>query len=229
MTKVAVILSGCGYLDGAEIRESVLTLYALEKQDIKYEIFAPDIKQYHVVNHLTGQENIGQTRNVLEEASRIARGKISTITKLNSSDFDALVIPGGFGIAKNFSDIALASDLTMAEAVTSIKEVILSFYDTGKPIVAICIAPALVALALRDRAASLDNESKPHLTLGEASNSHLVEASNCLYVSCDTEEYCFDERHKLISCSAYMRDDSLLNVASGIEGAILKLSNILSE
>src|SRR5690554_2587573 len=105
MKKVAVILSGCGVFDGAEIHETVLALHAIEKQGASWHCFAPNINQQIVINHLTGEE-MNETRNVLVEAARIARGKIQDVAKLNVQEFDALLLPGGFGVAKNFSDFA---------------------------------------------------------------------------------------------------------------------------
>lgn len=100
MKKVAVILSGCGYLDGSEIRESVLTLLALDAANIKYQIFAPDEPLFHVVNHVNGEVNTAESRNILQEAARIARGEISSLDKLDENEFDGLLLPGGFGVAK---------------------------------------------------------------------------------------------------------------------------------
>ncbi|EPN20295.1 isoprenoid biosynthesis protein with amidotransferase-like domain, partial [Pseudomonas syringae pv. actinidiae ICMP 19070] len=104
--KVAVILSGCGVYDGAEIHESVLTLLRLDQRGAQVQCFAPDIAQHHVINHLTGEE-MPESRNVLIESARIARGEVKDIREANADDFDALIIPGGFGSAKNLSDLAL--------------------------------------------------------------------------------------------------------------------------
>ena len=106
MKKVAVILAGCGVYDGAEINESVLTLLHIAKAGASYECFAPDIEQMHTINHLTGEE-MAPNRNVLVEAARIARGEIKALTELNVNEFDALIVPGGFGAAKNLSDFAV--------------------------------------------------------------------------------------------------------------------------
>ncbi len=73
MKKFAVVLSGCGVYDGAEIQEATLSMLAIAKQGCRYEIFAPDTKQHHVINHITGDE-MEESRNVLVEAARIARG-----------------------------------------------------------------------------------------------------------------------------------------------------------
>ncbi|TKF96605.1 isoprenoid biosynthesis protein ElbB, partial [Vibrio sp. F13] len=102
MKKIAVVLSGCGVFDGAEINEVVLTLLALEEQGVDYQCFAPDKPQTHTINHLQGNEK-EQTRNVLEEAARIVRGNVTSLSELNENEFSALIVPGGFGVAKNLS------------------------------------------------------------------------------------------------------------------------------
>ena len=99
MKNIGVILAGCGYLDGAEIREAVLTLLAIDQHGAKAKMFAPNIDQHHVVNHLSGEET-KETRNVLLESARIARGEIQDLQDLNMSDLDAIILPGGFGVAK---------------------------------------------------------------------------------------------------------------------------------
>ena len=108
MTKVAVVLAGCGVYDGSEINEAVLTLLCLEQQGASYQCFAPDVEQMHVINHLTGEPAEGESRNVLVEAARIARGNIKGLAEAQVGEFDALVVPGGFGAAKNLSDFAVA-------------------------------------------------------------------------------------------------------------------------
>lgn len=100
MKKFAIVLAGNGVFDGAEIHEATLTMLAIRKQGAEYSIFAPDIEQHHVINHMNGNE-MPETRNVLVEAARIARGKISPLSDFKARDFDALIFPGGFGVAKN--------------------------------------------------------------------------------------------------------------------------------
>ena len=100
--KIAVILSGCGVYDGAEVHESVITLLRLDQRGAQVQCFAPDIPQLHVVNHLTGEE-MPESRNVLVESARIARGEVKDIKQANAEEFDALIVPGGFGAAKNLS------------------------------------------------------------------------------------------------------------------------------
>lgn len=142
MKKFAVILSGCGVYDGAEIHEATLTMLAIAQQGGSYEIFAPNIEQHHVVNHLTGQE-MNEKRNVLVESARIARGKIKDLKDYNPADFDALIMPGGFGAAKNLCNFAFkGSDCSVNPDV---EKAVKSTHTAGKPLGALCIAPVIIA------------------------------------------------------------------------------------
>jgi enhancing lycopene biosynthesis protein 2 len=183
MKKVAVILSGCGYLDGAEIRESVLTLLVLDIEGIEYTIFAPDIQQFHVVNHLTGELDPSASRNVIEEAGRIARGKISPITELDPEQFDGLLIPGGFGVAKNLSSFAFNG--SAGEVEQSVIAVLQDFKASNKPIGAICISPALLALTF--------GNLKPTLTIGhDAGTAAEIEKTGAVHQVCETNDCVVD-------------------------------------
>ena len=140
--KIAVILSGCGVYDGAEIHESVITLLRLDQRGAQVQCFAPDIPQLHVVNHLTGEE-MPESRNVLVESARIARGEVKDIKQANAEEFDALIVPGGFGAAKNLSDFAVkGAECSVNPQVLALAE---AFAVAGKPVGLICILPALAA------------------------------------------------------------------------------------
>ena len=143
----AVILSGCGHQDGAEIHEATLTLWAIHKNGAEFQCYAPDIKQHHVLNHITGQE-MNEKRNVLIESARIARGKIASLATFSPESADALVIPGGFGAAKNLSSYAFdgAKCTVNNEVATAVKAI----HAAGKPIGALCIAPVILAKVLGD-------------------------------------------------------------------------------
>jgi enhancing lycopene biosynthesis protein 2 len=210
MARVAVILAGCGYLDGAEIRESVLSLLYLDQLSCDVECFAPDIIQYHVVDHLTKTE-ANESRNVLHEAARIARSSVRPLSELNEKDFDALVLPGGFGVAKNLSSLAFKGN--DAELLQEYACAIQAFYGAKKPIGAICIAPAVVALALKNQGISL--------TIGEdVGTAEIITASGNIHVNAATDMAVVDTQHAVVSCSAYMRDDKLSRVAEGIEKCV---------
>ncbi|MDG1287428.1 MAG: isoprenoid biosynthesis glyoxalase ElbB [Rickettsiales bacterium] len=215
MKNIAVILSGCGYLDGAEIRESVLTLLYLDQQGASVQCFAPDIEQMHVVNHLTGEEVASESRNVLTESARIARGEVKDLAHLNATVFDALLIPGGFGVAKNLSDLAIkGADATVND---DFKRVTKDFLSQQKPIGAICIAPAVLA-------AAVSGDYAPTLTIGDdADTAGAIEAFGGTHQNCESAAYIYDETLKIASCSAYMREDKLANIAKGIEQVVNKV------
>ena len=216
MKKIAVILSGCGYLDGAEIREAVISLLAIERNNAQYDAFAPDINQMHVVNHLNGKEESGQSRNVLVESARIMRGKVSDIKNLDVDKYDALVLPGGFGVAKNLSDLAIKG--SEAQVNEDFKRITNEFIKQQKPIGAICISPAVLVAALKD-------QTSANVTIGD-DGDNLIQALGGNHIKCATDEIAIDEKNKIISCSAYMRDDTIKNVASGIEKLIAKVIEI---
>lgn len=206
MTKVAVVLSGCGYLDGAEIREAVIALWALDKMDASVRCFAPDIDQHDVVNHLTGQQ-VDETRNVLVESARIARGQVTDLKKANADDFDALVLPGGFGAAKNLSNIAFKG--IDGEVLPEFKDFIVGFLKAGKPIGAICISPAVLVAAVK-------GEASPIVTLGEDKEGLIIGLGG-KHESCATHNCMEDNDNNIVSCSAYMQEAPLAAVAGGIE------------
>jgi enhancing lycopene biosynthesis protein 2 len=211
MTKVAVVLSGCGHKDGAEIREAVLTLFYLDEAGCEVRCFAPDQPQVDVVNHVTGKP-AGESRNVLTESARIARGDISPLSQANAAEFDALVMPGGFGAAKNLSDFAVKGKNCGVNP--DLKKLILDFHADQKPIGAICIAPAVLAAALAGKV-------KAKLTIGDDKDvGGAIEAMGHIHVNCPTDSCVTDEAQLLASCSAYMRNDRLSLIAKGIEKCV---------
>ena len=214
---IAIILAGCGYLDGAEIRESVLTLLALDTEGARYDIFAPDRDQHHVINHLSGEE-VKESRNVLMESARIARGKIHDLKELDSSKYDALILPGGFGAAKNLSDFAFkGSD---GKVSSDVAKTIKDFNSTNKTIGAICISPALLALTLGDK--------KPNITIGndEATASELQKLG-AVHANTAPNEIIVDETNKLVTTAAYMFDDAPLNdIFTGIHSLVKKVIDL---
>ncbi|HEY9163413.1 MAG TPA: isoprenoid biosynthesis glyoxalase ElbB, partial [Magnetovibrio sp.] len=147
-TNVAVVLSGCGVYDGAEIHESVLTFLALDRLGAAYQCFAPDVPQAHVVNHLTGKPAPGESRNVLVESARIARGHILPLDQFDAAQFDAIAFPGGFGAAKNLSTFAF--DGAECSVNADVERALKAMHAAGKPIAALCITPAIVARVLGD-------------------------------------------------------------------------------
>jgi enhancing lycopene biosynthesis protein 2 len=217
--RVALVLAGCGYLDGAEIRESVLALAFLDKHGATVDIFAPDQTQYSVMNHQTNEPVSTETRNVLTEAARIARGDIRALSEANAQDYDALVLPGGFGVAKNLSDLAVQG--VNATVLPQFEALIRDFYHQRKPIGAMCIAPAVLAKALQGLCS-------PIVTVGNDEGVAAAIASwGGVHRVCASDEVCVDEANRLATCSAYMRDDRMWAIATGIEAvikAILKIN-----
>jgi len=208
MKNIAVILSGCGYLDGAEIREAVLALLALDSQGAQYKIFALNKAQHHVVNHVNGEEVPDAKRNILEESARIARGEIADLAKLNVDNFDALVLPGGFGVAKNMCSFAFEG--INANVDELVLDVVKAFKQASKPIGAICISPALVALSV--------GEHSPTLTIGtDEGTAQALEQLGAKHQNCETNDCVVDEHHKIVTTPAYMDGNAKLSdVFAGI-------------
>lgn len=210
MKKVAVILSGCGYLDGSELREAVITLLALDSLGARVQCAAPDKAQHHVVDHLTGEVVPGETRNVLVESARIARGNVVPLTAIRAADFDALFLPGGFGAAKNLSTVAFDGPAATVDA--EVARVCREFRAAGKPIGAVCIAPAVLVRAL----------GEGEVTIGDdAGTAAAITAMGGAHVECPVEQIHVDAERKLVTAPAYMYGDaSISDVAAGIEEAV---------
>jgi len=210
MVKVGVVLSGCGYLDGAEIHEAVLTALYLEQEGADVVWCAPDVPQADVVDHRSGKPVAGESRNVLAESARIARGDIVAVDKLKARDVDALVLPGGFGAAKNLCDFAAKGPrCTVHPAVeTLVREV----HAAGKPIGALCIAPALVARVLGGEHVTL--------TIGDdATTARALEACGAKHEARDVDEVTVDRKLRVVSTPAYMLGPRISDVAKGIAKA----------
>lgn len=217
--RIAVLLSGCGYLDGAEVREAVLTLLALDQQGASYQCIAPNAPQFHVVNHITGQPVAGATRNILEESSRISRlGQCLDLAQASVNDFDALLMPGGYGVAKNHCSFAFKG--VEAEVRADVAAFVSSFFAASKPVGAICIAPALVALALhgqqRSACMTLGNDTGVADAITQLGQQHTSTPS--------ARDIVIDEAHKLVTTPAYMFDDApLADVFIGISACVSAL------
>ena len=213
MKRIGVLLSGCGVYDGSEIHEAVLTMLAIEKNGAKYVCLAPDMEQYHVINHLSG-EATDEKRNVLVEAARIARGEISDIKNVHHGDLDALIIPGGFGAAKNLSDFAFKGK--DSEIHPEVGRLITEMADMKKPIGAVCISPVVVARALGER--------NPELSIGnDLGTADAIEAMGGNHHVCAVNTIHVDEQNRLVSTPAYMLGPRLSDVAVGIENLVEKI------
>ena len=203
--KVAVILSGCGVYDGAEIYESVITLLRLDQRGVEVQCFAPNVAQHHVINHLNGEE-MPETRNVLVEAARIARGQIKDVREANADDFDALIVPGGFGAAKNLSDFAInGAQATVQPEVLALAQ---AFAAAKKPVGLICIAPALAAKIYGPGViCTIGNDPDTAAALTEMGVQH---------EECAVDDIVEDPQNKLVTTPAYMLAHSISQAASGI-------------
>lgn len=214
MKKIGVVLSGCGVMDGAEIHESVLALLAIDRAGAEAVCMAPSVS-HAVHNHLSGKDSGGQTRNVLEESARIARGKIRDVKDVKAGDVDALVFPGGFGAAKNLSDFAVkGGDCTVqADVARLVREV----KAAGKPLGFICIAPAIAAKLL-------GQEHKVELTIGnDEGTAKALEKMGAKHVACKVGEIAVDAKNKVVSTPAYMLASRISEAADGIEKLVKKI------
>lgn len=215
MVKVGVILSGCGVYDGSEIHEAVLTLLALDRAGAEVVCMAPDVAQLHVVDHRTG-EPTGETRNVLTESARIARGRIEDVASVRAAQLDALILPGGFGAAKNLCDFAEAGSAARAEP--GVARLIAAMVAAKKPVAAVCIAPAVLAAVLRDAGV------KSSLTIGtDAGTAAALEAMGAKHLDCPVEECRVDEEHRIVTSPAYMLAGRISEAAAGIERTVQEL------
>ena len=216
--KVAVLLAGCGHLDGAEVREAVLTLLALDQHGAAFQCIAPNAPQHHVVNHVTGKPVSGALRNILEESSRIARvGQCLDLAKAKAADYDALVMPGGFGVAKNHCSFAFKG--AEADVRPDVAAFVRAFFEAAKPVGAICIAPALVALTLAGR-------DSAQLTLGNdvGCAAAMTKLGQQHKDTPNARDIVIDEAHKLVTTPAYMFDDARLSdVWVGIERCVAEV------
>lgn len=219
MKRVAVILCGSGYRDGSEIREAVATLWSLSQEHSKVQCFAPDAPQADVVNCLTGETLAHEHRNMLVEAARIARGDIKSLSLLNESDFDAVIIPGGFGAAKNLCDFA--SKGSQGKVRSDVEKVLHAFFEKKKPIGAICIAPAIVALSLRGK--------NLNLTVGAAGETaQEIEKCGHHHVPTKVTECQVDSQNKIVTTGAYMFGTAPLHdVFSGIQKCVQEVLKLI--
>jgi len=207
MKNVAVILSGCGVFDGAEIHESVLVLLALDRANARITCAAPDIPQHHVINHLTQQPAPGETRNVLVESARIARGQILPLSQLKVNEIDAIILPGGFGAVKNLCDFALKGDGFGVHP--EVAKVLLAAHRAGKPLGFACIAPAL--------AAQLFGGEKIEFTIGtDAATAASLQKCGGKHVACTVHNVVVDHRLKIVTTPAYMLASRITEAEAGI-------------
>lgn len=213
MKKIGVLLSGCGVYDGVEIHEAVITLLAIDRNGAEAVCMAPDIIQHHVVNHLNGEPN-DEKRNVLVEAARVARGNIKNIETVRAADIDGLIIPGGFGAAKNLSNYALKGK--DADIHPEVARIVREMAAAGKPVGAMCISPAILSKILEDKT--------PEVTVGnDFGTIETIERMDGIHVACRVDQIHIDSKNKLITTPAYMIGPGIKEVAIGIEKLVAEV------
>jgi len=218
MKKVAVVLSGAGVFDGAEIHESVITILALDRQDADVKFLAPNVSQMHVVDHLSKQPT-NETRNILVESARIARGDIKDLAEADINDFDAVIFPGGFGAAKNLCNFAVKGPDCNVNPV--VEKFVTDGFKAGKVMGFMCIAPALCARI----AANLNIH--PKITIGtDKSTAAAVESLGAQHVDCPVNDIVVDEQNKIVTTPAYMLGQRISEIADGIEKLVAKVVEI---
>jgi enhancing lycopene biosynthesis protein 2 len=206
--KFAVVLSGSGVYDGAEIHEATLTMLAISRQGGEYQCFAPNIQQYHVINHITGEE-MNESRNVLIESARIARGDIKPLSEFDGKDFDALIFPGGLGAAKNLSTVAF--DGANATVNPDVEKSVLQMIDLKKPIGALCIAPAFIAKILKDVSVTIGKDK---------GTAETIEAMGATHVETNHGDVVFDEENLVFTTPCYMLDATIIDIDDGANNIV---------
>ena len=212
MKKIGVVLSGSGVYDGSEIHEAVITLLAIAREGAEAVCFAPDKPQTDVINHLTG-EPMGESRNVLIEAARIARGAILPIAQASINDLDALIVPGGFGAAKNLSSFASRGSECVVDP--DLKRLVLGMHQAGKPLGFICIAPAMLPKIF---------DFPLRLTIGtDIDTAEVLEDMGAEHVPCPVDDIVVDEDNKVVTTPAYMLAQNIAEAATGIEKLVSRV------
>ncbi len=208
MKRIGVMLSGCGVYDGAEIHESVITLLSIDKAGAEAVIMAPNAPQMHTINHLSGEE-ASEDRNTLAESARIARGNIQDVKEVTENTLDALILPGGFGAAKNLCTFAI--DGAGCSINEDVQRLLIDMLNAGKPIGVACIAPAVMARTLKDSGTSVK------LTIGNDQNTaQALEAMGAEHVNCPVDEVVIDREYKVVSTPAYMLATRISEVETGL-------------
>jgi enhancing lycopene biosynthesis protein 2 len=213
--KFAVVLAGCGVFDGAEIHEATLTMLAINRQGALYQCFAPDIDQAHVLNHITGEE-MPETRNVMVESARIARGNIRPLSEFDATGFDAIVFPGGFGVAKNLCSFAF--DGADCKVNDDARKAVQAMHQAGKPIGALCISPVLITKILGDVEVTIGSDAGTAGAVEKMGGKHAVTTHG---------EVVIDPKNKVITTPCYMLDANIGQIADGAENVIKTILSML--
>ncbi|NXN05396.1 GAL3A protein, partial [Sylvia borin] len=220
--RVAVVLSGCGVYDGTEIHEASAVLVHLSRGGAEVQMYAPDVPQMHVIDHSKGQPAEAESRNVLVESARIARGKIASLAKLTTADHDAVIFPGGFGAAKNLSTFAV--DGKDCKVNREVERVLKDFHKAGKPIGLCCISPVLAAKVLSGAEVTVGHEEEeggkwPYA--GTAGAIKELGAKHCVKEVTISFPAHVDTKNKVVTTPAFMCETALHHIFDGI-GAMVK-------
>lgn len=212
--KIGVILSGCGHQDGSEIHEATFTLWAIHKHGSDFQCFAPDITQHHVLNHITGKE-MDEQRNVLIESARIARGRVKDLKQFNPDEFDALIIPGGVGAAKNLCDYAIKG--TDCSVNPDLEQIIRAMHDAGKPIGALCISPVILAKVLEDVEITVGDDEPTIKNINSMGAHHTPTGHG---------EIVIDLTNKIVTTPCYMLESRLDQISDGADNLVQAILNL---
>ena len=214
MKKIAVLLSGCGVMDGSEIHEAVTAMLAIEQQGAKYRCFAPEGNQTVVMNHVL-KHPMDETRRMPAESARIARGNISVLSTYRAADYDGLLLPGGMGAILNLCDFAHQGPACSVHP--DVERALIETHQAGKPIAALCIAPVVVARVLKGVTVTIGNDAETAMAIKQMGGTHKI---------CNAAEVCIDAKNKIVSTPCYMLDKSLKDVALSTSNAVKDLLNL---
>ncbi|KAM8820229.1 glutamine amidotransferase-like class 1 domain-containing protein 3, mitochondrial [Eudromia elegans] len=217
--RVAVVLSGCGVYDGTEIHEASAVLVHLSRGGAKVHMYAPDVPQMHVIDHSKGQPAESESRNVLVESARIARGKITSLAKLTTVDHDAVIFPGGFGAAKNLSTFAV--DGKDCKVNREVERVLKDFHKAGKPIGLCCISPVLAAKVLAGAEVTVGHEEEEGGKWPYAGTAGAIKEMGGKHCVKEVTEAHVDAKNKVVTTPAFMCETELHDIFDGI-GAMVK-------
>ena len=220
MAKIALILSGCGVYDGSEIHEACGALLALRRAGAQVVACAPSGPQVHVVDHRSGQPEAGATRDILAESARLVRGDIHPLAGVAATDVDGVLLPGGFGAAKNLC--TFAADGADCRVHPEVERFLRAAHAAGRPIAAMCIAPVILARVF-------GGEGRPAVTIGtDAATAALVERMGARHVACEPTGVVVDDGARLVTTPAYMGTEDLVEVFASAEAVVKKLLSLVS-
>ncbi|NLN94993.1 MAG: isoprenoid biosynthesis glyoxalase ElbB [Bacteroidales bacterium] len=215
MKKFAIVIAGSGVFDGAEIHEAVMTMLAVKKAGADYQMFAPDAMQHHVINHLTGEE-MPEKRNVLVESARIARGNIKPLAEYDAKQYDALIFPGGFGVAKNLCTFAF--DGPDCKVNSDVEKAVLTTHALKKPIGALCIAPALISRLLGDVEVTIGDDAETAESIAKMGSKHIKTTHG---------EVVFDKKNNVFTTPCYMLDASIADIELGARNIVNAMLEVM--